>query len=255
MGLKLKRRTAAVHALGAREAAVYWARRNRGNGTFTLRSRHADHSLLCRAGTSDINVFRQIFVECEYAFLDDAEDAAFIVDCGANVGYSSAYLLSRYPQADLVAVEPELGNYALLLKNLRPYGHRVRALQAGVWSRPARLAISDSVYRDGKEWTTQVRPAEPGEDSLPAVGIATLLEESCHERISILKMDIEGAETVVFGGNTEWIGRVDRIVIELHDDSAFGAGTTVFNDAIAGRGFTVSRHGELTVATRDPHCL
>jgi FkbM family methyltransferase len=196
-------------------------------------------------------VFRQIFIEREYAFLDHAGDADFLIDCGANVGYSSAYLLTRFPRAELVAVEPEPGNYALLRENLRPYGHQVRMLQAGVWSHPALLTISDAVYRDGRDWTAQVRLAKPGDESLPAVDIATLLEQSGHARISILKIDIEGAEAVVFADNIEWLDSVDRIMIELHDDSVFGSATNVFNEALAGRGFTTVRHGELTVATRD----
>ncbi|CAN5382113.1 hypothetical protein BH10PLA2_BH10PLA2_26230 [soil metagenome] len=64
-------------------------------------------------------------------------------------------------------------------------------------------------------------------------------------------MDIEGAEAQVFSENYEsWIDYVDNIVIELHDDTAFGNASSIFTKAIAGRSFTVSRCGELTVCKR-----
>ena len=51
----------------------------------------------CRAHTSDLGVFRQIFIDREYRCLDDVQEPRLIVDCGANVGYASAYFLARHP--------------------------------------------------------------------------------------------------------------------------------------------------------------
>jgi len=84
-----------------------------------------------------------------------------------------------------------------------------------------------------------------------AVDIGTLLRESGMERVSILKIDVEGAEAIIFSANYEaWINNVDNIVIELHDDSDFGESSKVFFDAISGRSFEVSRSGELVVCRR-----
>jgi hypothetical protein len=77
--------------------------------------------------------------------------------------------------------------------------------------------------------------------------MATILKISGDERISILKMDIEGAERVVFQhGYERWIDRVDAIVIELHGSVA----AEIFFRAIHGRGFIVSHCDELTVCRR-----
>jgi hypothetical protein len=62
-----------------------------------------------------------------------------------------------------------------------------------------------------------------------------------------LKVDIGGAEAIVFGENTACRDKVEAIAIELHDDSSFGGGTGAFNAAIQGRGFGISRSGELTI--------
>lgn len=210
------------------------------------------HGVHVRKGTSDPDVFKQIFVDREYACLDDLENVDLILDCGANVGYSSAYFLSCFPDARVVAVEPDSGNVEALARNLAPYGGRAQIVQAGVWSHDTPLAMSEEAYRGGGEWARQVRPCRPGEKSdLRGVSVETLLAQSGADRISILKVDIEGAEAVVFADGYEaWIDRVDVITIELHDDSSFGNATQVFNDAIRGQGFNISHSGELTVCRR-----
>jgi FkbM family methyltransferase len=218
----------------------------------TLNTELAWHPLLCRPGTSDRNVFHQIFVERQYACLDDLNDVNFILDCGGNVGYSAAYLLSRFPTAHLLSIEPDPGNFEILRANLAPYGEAAKLLRSAVWSHSTGLVLSRAPYRDGKEWTRQVRECRPGEHSdLLAVDIGSVLRKFPGERISILKMDIEGAEGVVFGSNYKtWIDLVDNIVIELHDDSVFGDCTAAFVAATSGRGFSVARHGELTICRR-----
>ena len=216
---------------------------------YKLRSPLARHPLWCRPGASDGAVFFTIFVQREYQPLDDLTDVKFVLDCGANVGYSSAYFLSRFPDCQVLAVEPDAANFALLKRNLAPYGKRARALHSAVWSHSADLKMSDVDYRENREYSRQVRECHEGETpEFSATGIAELLRESGHERLSILKIDIEGAEVVVFSHNTqEWLPRVDNIAIELHDDTIFGPATAPFYAACDGR-FTFSHSGELTLA-------
>ncbi|HTN77656.1 MAG TPA: FkbM family methyltransferase, partial [Pirellulaceae bacterium] len=195
-----------------------------------LTSKHARHPLLCRANTTDIRAFNQIFLDREYSCLDNVRDPGLVIDCGGNVGYSSAYFLSRFPQCEVIAIEPDAHNYQMLCDNLRPFGARAKTIQAGVWSRSANLTISESHCRSGGEWGYQVRECQPGEPAgFPAVGIGELLRDSGHDRISILKIDIEGAEGNIFATNYEsWLDRVDNLVIELHHEPAYGDCAAIF---------------------------
>jgi len=207
--------------------------------------------LLCRPHTTDILVFDQIFIEREYQLLDTIKNPQLILDCGANVGYSSAYFLSRFPQAHVFAVEPDPSNYALLLENLAPFGSRARAMNTAVWSHRTRLTIEESTSSDGSAWARQVRECQPAEAGFTAVDINELMTLSGQTRISILKMDIEGAEAVVFATNTSsWLGRVDNIVIELHPNSIFGNAHEVFFAAIKDHDFEIATFGELTLCLR-----
>ncbi len=175
-------------------------------------------------------------------------DAELIVDCGANVGYSSAYFLSRFPRCRLIAVEPDGSNFEILEKNLRPFAGRVTALRAGVWPRRAGLRISEEKFGDGREWSYTVRETRPGESrQLDGIDIASLLRTSGFERISILKIDVEGAEKWIFAENFEdWLDKVDVLVIELHGQDC----SDVFHRAIGRYGFELSTCDELTVARR-----
>jgi hypothetical protein len=119
---------------------------------------------------------------------------------------------------------------------------------AAVWSKPGSLCLSETRYREGEAWSRQVRECRADDtDTIPAIDIPA------NERISILKVDIEGAGAVLFrrgNGVETWIGKVDAIAIELHDDSYFGLSTPIFTDAISGEGFEISRSGELTICKR-----
>ena len=247
-----------VSLLGLLGACLYALARIRDRfypvGTSLLTSRFAKHALRCRHGTSDLSTFHQIFIEREYACLDNLEHVDLIIDCGAYVGYSSAYFLTRFPNSHVVAIEPDPHNFSVLRTNLTLYGKRVDLLQMAVWSHPALLVFSETKYRDGEAWTTHVRECKSGEaPSVTAIDISKILEQSGRQRISVLKVDIEGAEGVVFqraGGVEKWIDRVDVIAIELHDDSEFGPCSDIFLSSISEQGFQISRSGELTICRR-----
>ncbi|MBD2129892.1 FkbM family methyltransferase [Microcoleus sp. ZQ-A2] len=50
-----------------------------------------------------------------------------------------------------------------------------------------------------------------------AISIPTLLKQLNWERISLLKIDIEGYEGVLLKENCEWLTRVDAMCIECHE--------------------------------------
>ena len=222
---------------------------------FPLASKWAKYLLKCRVHSSDFEVFRQIFLEREYSCLDDVSAAGLVIDCGANVGYSSAYFLSRFPGCRVIAIEPDQKNFAVLRRNLVPYGSRAVMHQAAVWSHVTELTLSESSSADGYEWGRQVRECGSTENVLkvPTVDIGGLLKESGFSRISILKVDIEGAEAVVFAQDYAWwLDLVDNLVIEIHHSSPWGNCATIVEKAMAGRGFHMSTFGELNVYKRIP---
>ncbi len=205
------------------------------------------YPLYLRPHASDPAVFRQVIRQQGYDFLPTDFRPVLVIDCGANVGYTSAYFLSRFPGCQVIAVEPDPTNFAVLEKNLAPYGDRVKLVHSGVWSHAAKLRMSDDFYRDGREWARMVRECRPDEEAqFTATDIGTLFRESGAERIGILKIDVEKSEKEIFARNYEsWIDKVDAIAIELHDDEC----EAIFHAAVkaANVPFEFRRIGELTV--------
>lgn len=215
---------------------------------YTLTSKDSRHPLLCRFNLSDRAVFGQIFLDREYAMLDHIVEPEYIVDCGAYVGYSSAYLLSRFPAARLVAVEPAADNFTLLQHNLAPYGERVIARRSAIWSHTIEGVVRRGDYRDGLAWSTQVVECAPGDlPDVAAIDIGTLMVEAGFPRIDVLKIDIERAEAIVFAANYEqWIDKVGIFLIELHDDEC----RAVFTHALRNGQYRFAEAGEITIAQR-----
>ena len=249
--LTLKKSINLITSLGWFQACFYGiqmlrqAALNR-DSSYTLTSKNSEFPLICRPNTSDISVFGQIFIEREYSCLDNLSDVELIIDCGANVGYSSAYFLTRFPKSRVICIEPDPSNFTILEKNLAPYKERVKLINSGVWSHKAGLKILETPGLDWSAWAVQVRECNVGEvPEMQAIDVGTLLKESDLDKISILKMDIEGAEAVVFAKNYEsWLPFVDNIAIEIHGSKA---SDIVLNTVAACKPFSVSSSGELTI--------
>lgn len=213
-----------------------------------LKLKNAEHSILMRTHTSDRDVFRQIFIVGEYEPIG-LSSPRWIVDLGANVGYSSAYFLSKYPTANALAVEPDVRNYTICCQNLEPFGRRARIIHGAAWPECTNLVLERGNYRDGREWTTQVRAAT--ETETPATStyvkgydIATLVGLCDAAEIDLLKIDIERSELELFSRNTEaWLPRVRNLCIELHGSDCEG----VFFGALSDYLYNLSRSGDLTL--------
>lgn len=203
------------------------------------------YPIIVRYETSDIDVFRQIFIEQEYSSLKDMADFKLIIDCGAYVGYSSLYFLARCPNAHVVAVEPDISNFSICKKNLSFYGKRVMLVHSAVYPYKTRLITYRENYRDGREWTTQVRPAKENENQgIISVDINTLIGRSGFDLVDLLKIDIERSEIDLFSHDCkQWLKKVRNLAIELHDKEC----EDVFFKTLSGFDFKLLYSGELTI--------
>jgi FkbM family methyltransferase len=170
--------------------------------------------LIIRRGTTDCLVFRSIFVRGELKLPIDFEPK-LIVDGGAYTGLSTLYYATEYPDAEIVAVEPENSNYLILEANTKKISN-VKRIKAGLWHKKAYLKVID---KNLGKWGFAVKEVdENNEYDIQAVTINSILEHTGYKYIDILKLDIEGAERELFANNPElWLTQVNIIVIELHD--------------------------------------
>ncbi|HUR55165.1 MAG TPA: FkbM family methyltransferase [Gemmataceae bacterium] len=203
------------------------------------------HPLYFRPAGSDPAVIEQVFVQREYAAVADLPGVEYIVDCGANIGCTTFFLMKHYPRARAVVVEPDPGNMAVCRRNLAPFRDRVTFVQAGVWSAAGPLVVERGAFRDGAEWSFRVRPARPEEKpDITAVTIPGVLAAANFPRADLLKIDIEGSETEVFGRDSHgWLSRTRNIAIETHGPECERA----VADALAAFRFDAGESGELAI--------
>lgn len=61
----------------------------------------------------DVTTLFQIFFAKEYEVALNISPQ-FIIDCGANIGLSAIYYANAYPQAKIIAIEPDRSNFKYL---------------------------------------------------------------------------------------------------------------------------------------------
>lgn len=178
---------------------------------FTLEENWARHPYrLSRHG----GIARRLFIDETYERLLAEGRTPLILDLGANIGASARVLARYYPAAEILALEPEPGNFELLEANTRGV-ERIRCLAAAVAAQDGQVRLADpgrstDAYRTGA--------AAEGDDlgTVRALSVASLLAMSDATPF-LAKIDIEGAEAELFAGDTDWVDRFPAIAIELHD--------------------------------------
>ncbi len=166
--------------------------------------------LYARKGTFDQNVYEEIFLNREYEI--DFGHPKIIIDAGAHVGYASVFFATRYPDAKIIAIEPEDNNFNLLQINTTSFAN-ISPIKAGLWNCNTFLKIDNP---DADNWSFRV--IETKEDSgFFGISLPRVMQDFGIEKIDILKIDIEGSEIEILNDHHLWLPQVDNIIIELHD--------------------------------------
>lgn len=245
--LRLLRSTAAFHGRNWRRLAPDPGPRL--SMDLTIGDRPAPITL--RPHDGDLAILYEVLARHCYAIPDSLlppEKLRRVVDAGANIGFSSLYFAARYPQATVLAIEPNPDNFALLQANTRAEP-RIKQVQAAltpeagqqVFIKTSGRASHFKMNRDGKG--VAVRGASLDE----------LCTEHGFDRIDLLKIDIEGAERDIFA-DASFLRRVGVVVAELHGDYDLAR----FNADLAPWGFTARVHEQaqdptVVLAVRGTH--
>ncbi len=108
---------------------------------FQLNRQDCKHPFLLRIPSSDIPTYKQVFIKQDYNFLVEKQPET-IVDAGVNIGLASIYFANKYPDAKIIALEPEQSNFDLLKKNTAPYPQIV-PVQAALWNKNEEIHLID----------------------------------------------------------------------------------------------------------------
>lgn len=183
------------------------------------------HPIYIRPGSYDIDVLMQFMADKQYD-MEYPENVGIILDAGANIGLASVHFANKFPEAKIIAIEPDNDNFQQILRNIELYPN-VIPLRGGVWRNNANLKIYDPGFG---EWSLMVEETVSDEGTIPARTIESICQEYSIKSIDILKMDIEGSEKEVFESeNGKWLHLVRMLIVEVHDNMKPGTANAVIH--------------------------
>ncbi len=172
----------------------------------------------------------------------------YIIDGGGNIGLTACFFATKFPKATIVTIEPDTENYKLLQLNCKQY-HNIHTLQCGIWKHDTHLKIENTHV--GNNAFTVTETNEAGTDTIKALTVFSVMEQSNMPHIDVLKLDIEGSEKEVFEENFEkWLPLTKVLIIELHDEMKKGCSRAVFN-AVSKYDFSFDTKGENIIFTNN----
>ena len=154
----------------------------------------------------DVATFFEVFyIEIYKSSLKKCE---VIVDLGAHIGLASLYFHTIYPQAKIYCVEPSSASFDLLVLNIQEAHHYKLAISNNNGTgfiKESVNGVNNSLNKSGTEVETITFP-----DLLTKLNI---------QKIDLLKIDIEGAESLLFESVNDWKNKVDNVIMECHGNA------------------------------------
>jgi FkbM family methyltransferase len=194
-----------------------------------------------RLNRGDIQAIREIWLSQTYSPPLPSQSFGVFVDLGANIGFTTLYFARRYGAHTCVAVEPDPDNARLLRHNLAQNGIRATIFEAAVGPR-------DGSVRFAQDRESNLGRVAAEGVTVPMVSMDTVVHATAHDRVDLLKMDIEGGEAELFAGPTGWLDTIDAIMMEFHPDVA---DPNPILSTIKARGFRHIRAGSIREGSTD----
>jgi FkbM family methyltransferase len=132
-----------------------------------------------------------------------------IIDAGANIGAASLWFSKVFPEATIVAVEPDPANVALLRMNVSGLANCI-VTEAAIGSTPGFVELSCQEVA----WGVRTKRSNNG---VPIVTIDSIMDQFSDGVAFIAKIDIEGFERDLFSANTGWLENIFGVFVEPHD--------------------------------------
>ncbi|HTQ74992.1 MAG TPA: FkbM family methyltransferase [Burkholderiales bacterium] len=161
-------------------------------------------------------LFREVFLAGEY-YIETPNTRPVIVDCGANVGMSVLYFKHLFPNARILAFEPNPNAFRMLQKNVAANGIRDVELH--------NIALSDRegeisffISSDPGTLLGSTRRDRGGNIELKAKAgrLSQYLRDE--RQVDLVKIDVEGSELSIIDELIEAssLGKVDQYIVEYH---------------------------------------
>ncbi|MFT7351924.1 MAG: FkbM family methyltransferase [Flavobacterium sp.] len=198
---------------------------------------------------SDYEVFKQIFNFKEYQIVldilkynDTKSDKKIIIDAGANVGYTSLFLSFFLNSYSIYAIEPSKENFDMCVRNIND--KNIHLFHNALSENTNMKYLLERNFRDKKDWSITTK--NDSEGTIKGITVQEIVVANNLAYISLLKIDIEGAERFILNktNNLEYLKITYMIAVEIHDE--FEIRKDIENLLIKSN-FFLFNSGELTI--------
>lgn len=163
--------------------------------------------------------------------------APHIIDAGANIGLSVIYFKQLFPDATIVAYEPDPQMFGLLAQNTSSYPG-ITLHQAAAWTEYTELTF----YTEGSlAGSSEVDFLNKGQST--TVAAVRLKDELQKRPVDFLKIDIEGAENSVLFDIEDELDNVGLLFFEYHSPHSKQQLLGEMLRMVASKGFRYSING------------
>ncbi len=168
----------------------------------------------------DVSVFNEIFKYREYRQVEELIKTTnnAIIDVGAHAGFFSLYAAALNPSSKIYALEPEPDNFLALNQNIKlnPEFKRIKLFNLALHSQTG----SEKLYLSVDSHNHSLLKGDDQGDQTLTVKTTTINDfclQQKIDRISLLKMDIEGGEHEIINNLTETeLALIDHLFLEVH---------------------------------------
>jgi FkbM family methyltransferase len=172
----------------------------------------------CRKKDEDLHlVSEQYEIKSLSLFKNLASKAKVIIDVGAHIG-KYTILASKLTRGRVIAIEASKDNFAILKKNILLN----KARNVSVFN----LAITNSnkkvkLFKPNTSGHHTLKEINASYEWVKGTTLDRLLQKLKIEKVDLIKIDVEGAETKVIEGFKEYLAshKVDNLIIEIFEDN------------------------------------
>jgi FkbM family methyltransferase len=150
----------------------------------------------------------EFFIHEKFNFISN-EQRPVIYDCGANVGVASIYFHLKFPDSLISSFEPDPAIIPYLKENLAANGIKnVRILEVAVWTNSDGLIFGSEGADGGSIYFPQ--------NKIKVRSVRLKDELAKETSVTLLKVDIEGAELEVIRDCESELHKVSYLFVEYH---------------------------------------
>jgi len=181
-----------------------------------------------RTSSSDMMLIYEILLKSKYKreyYFPEGLKPKVIFDIGGNIGITSIYLASLFPEALIYSFEPLKENFEILTKNTSQFNNiEVFNFGLGVKNGSFKLYLSDDIENyGGVSFYSDVEGnMKESYSECEVKNVNDVIKEIGVTSVDLIKIDTEGAEyDILTNINDEFLNKTSWITGELHGNRDF----------------------------------